>query len=89
MRDVSPPLNPWVPISLVLAFAVVEALTGVDEKLANDVLATLAAIDHRLGNNVIEWPLRFAVRVQLALRCGVASHIPCGSRMNQASVWGL
>ena len=73
MRDVSPPLNPWVPVSLVLAFAVVEALTAVDEMLANDVLATLAAIDHRLGNNVIEWPLRFAVRVQLALTKANAS----------------
>ena len=57
-----------VPIFLVVAFTVAEAVEKLDSKLFTAVKKTLKGVSNAGPRTVLQWPLQLAVRVQLALR---------------------
>ena len=57
-----------VPIFLVVAVTVAEAVEKLDSKLFTAVKRTLQGVPSAAPRTVLQWPLQLAVRVQLALR---------------------
>ena len=57
-----------VPIFLVVAVTVAEAVEKLDSKLFTAVKKTLEGVSSAGPRTVLQWPLQLAVRVQLALR---------------------